>query len=96
MKAKERIVHTLELNFESGAPKWPDHEKYPINNPDNVDKVRDVILKLDLASSKSFLLVTGFTSLSQIVEVFGTEEYDHIKSVRILLGNDPILRKRKN
>jgi superfamily II DNA or RNA helicase len=82
-----------QLNFDYNDNKWPDQEKFPLNIPDADRKVNS-ILENDLLSSRDFLLITGFTSLSKVVEVFGTSRFDNLKRIRILIGNDPIVRKR--
>lgn len=90
MRKKKRLDQ-LDLDYDH--KKWPDQEKFPLNIPDSGKKV-NTVLEEDLLRSKEFLIVTGFTSLSKIVEAFGTNRFDNLRQVRILLGNDPIIRKR--
>ncbi|MFL5788311.1 MAG: SNF2-related protein, partial [Flavisolibacter sp.] len=43
----------------------------------------------DIRGSESYLIITGFTSLSQLVEIFGGVQYPSLKSLRIVIGFDP-------
>jgi superfamily II DNA or RNA helicase len=82
-----------QLGLDYLANKWPAQEKFPLNI-DDLGRTVYKILTDDLLEARSCLIVTGFTSLSQIVDSFGTNKFDNLKSIRILLGNDPILQKR--
>ena len=82
-----------QLGFNYLQKKWPDHEKFPLNLPD-LSRTVYKLLTDDLLEARTCLIVTGFTSLSQIVDSFGTNKFGHLKGIRILLGNDPILQKR--
>lgn len=73
---------------------WPPQEEFPLNLKEwdrNVEK----ILKGDIYSAKSFLILTGYTSLSYLIDTFGNDEKITTKSVRIVLGFDPNFRGRK-
>ncbi len=87
----DQICVQSSLEFEN--PKWPNQEIFPLNIPDLNRKVGD-ILEQDLKNSGECTIITGFTSLARIVEWFGTDKFQNLRSARILLGNDPILRKR--
>ncbi len=66
---------------------WPNQEKFPINEETQGLQVRP-ILKKDIQNSETFLIVTGFTSLSNLVETFGTTDYPLLKKTRIVIGFD--------
>ncbi len=82
-----------QLGLDYLAKKWPDQEKFPLNI-DDLGRTVYKILTDDLLEARDCLIVTGFTSLSKIVDAFGTNKFNNLKSIRILLGNDPILQKR--
>lgn len=91
-----KTVHNLndaQRSFDFEREKWPNQNRFPLNIPDLGRKVGD-ILEEDLLISSECIIITGFTSLTRIVEWLGTDKLSNLKRVRILLGNDPILRKR--
>jgi len=66
----------------------PDQLKVPLNVSELGRTVRDV-LERDLALSSNYLIITGFTSLSKLIEAFGDEKYNNLQHVRIAIGYDP-------
>jgi superfamily II DNA or RNA helicase len=82
-----------QLGLDYLKKKWPDQEKFPLNI-DDLGRTVYKTLTDDLLEARDCLIVTGFTSLSKIVDAFGTNKFNNLKSIRILLGNDPILQKR--
>ena len=55
----------------------------------------EVVLK-DIEDSENYLVVTGFTSLAHIIELFGGKvAFGKLQDVRIVLGFEPELRERK-
>jgi superfamily II DNA or RNA helicase len=83
----------LFIDFDNPSYTWPSQEDFPINEDGR--KIKDIILE-DLKASKEYLIITGFTSLANIVEVFGSEPLDITRKTRILLGFEPEVRKRKS
>ena len=81
-----------EFDFEKSL--WPPQEEYPINNKEGGRKVGQT-LEADLLSTQKCLIITGFTSLISLIEWFGTDKFSSLKEIRILLGYEPIVRKRK-
>jgi len=76
---------------------WPDNRAFPLNLRGFVDKrtVLEVVLE-DIAGSEHYLVVTGFTSLAHIIELFGGKVvFGGLRDVRIVLGFEPELRERK-
>lgn len=73
--------------------KWPTQSDFPINYQDrNVES----ILLTDIARAKNFTILTGYTSLSYLIDCFGkTDEYTSGKKIKIVLGFDPNFRGRK-
>lgn len=73
---------------------WPPHEKYPLNLRQFNRKVESEILK-DISESDQYLIITGFTSLSHLVDTFGYRDFPDLKKVRIVLGFEPNIKGRK-
>jgi superfamily II DNA or RNA helicase len=76
---------------------WPDNHLFPLNLKDSSERrtVLQVVLE-DIAVSNHYLVVTGFTSLAHIIELFGGKvNFDSLQDVRIILGFEPELRERK-
>lgn len=78
---------------------WPEHERFPLNeHPNSVMG----IAKVDWENSDSLTMLTGFTSVEQIMRMFGQRERRKPYSIRIVIGNEPdlskieSLRKRKS
>ncbi len=64
---------------------WPKQDKFPINEEGlNVQYV----VRKDIQNSEDFLIITGFTSLSNLVATFGTTDYPLLKKTRIVIGFD--------
>ncbi|MFO8028475.1 MAG: SNF2-related protein [Cyclonatronaceae bacterium] len=65
----------------------PDHDKYPMNRGG-----RDVVwnlVKEDIADSRRYLMITGYTSLEYLVEKLGGS-LDARECIEIVLGNEPV------
>src|SRR5687767_14926688 len=71
-----------QLGLDYLAKKWPDQERFPLNI-DDLDRTVYKILTDDLLEARDCLIVTGFTSLSKIVDAFGTNKFNNLKSIRI-------------
>lgn len=67
--------------------KWPPQDKFPINEETQGSHVNDV-LKKDIQNTENLLIITGFTSLSNVVETFGVTDYPLLKNTRIVIGFD--------
>lgn len=81
--------------------RWPEQERFPINSkllderfPER--RTAGGIIIPDLDRSRSYLIVTGYLSLGNIIDTFARNEHDGDKPVRILLGFEPEVRGRKN
>lgn len=82
----------IPLNFE--AARWPAHIHFPLNKKMGSNTVEDVIYN-DIETSTHYLIVTGFTSLSNLVDYFGSAEFEKLEKVRILIGFEPNIRGRR-
>ncbi|MEI9918939.1 MAG: SNF2-related protein [Bacteroidota bacterium] len=74
---------------------WPDQKKYPLNIKGLGRNVEELVLG-DIQASTDYLIITGFTSLSHVIDVFGNNEYPKLSNVRILLGFEPLPKGRKS
>ncbi|KJS07120.1 MAG: hypothetical protein VR77_02150 [Flavobacteriales bacterium BRH_c54] len=94
-----KISESSQLTFDFQdylAPylNWPPQDVFPLNIEELDKKVKDV-LDRDLSIAKEFILLTGYTSLSHLIDTFGKEDYNNIDPIRIVLGFDPNFRGRK-
>lgn len=80
------------IDFESA--KWPDHESFPLNKKIGTKTVEQVVSK-DIADGIKYLIITGFTSLSNLVDFFGSREFEKLNKTRILIGFEPNIRGRR-
>lgn len=71
---------------------WPSQERFPLNI--GTSKVENEVMK-DLHASEQYTIITGFTSLSHLVDTFGNQTFERLKKVRIVLGFEPMLKGRK-
>jgi superfamily II DNA or RNA helicase/energy-coupling factor transporter ATP-binding protein EcfA2 len=98
-KLKKNIVPPEELNFEkhkSVTLPWPPQSQYPLNLKKLGRRIFREI-KQDIRESKSFLIVTGFTSLAQIIDFFGEHtDFSLTENVRVVIGWEPVFKERKN
>ncbi|RZJ36558.1 MAG: hypothetical protein EOO51_00115 [Flavobacterium sp.] len=92
MKLIAQAEQTL-LDFESKH--WPIYNQFPLNIKGENTVQRSLFH--DIKSSTQYLIITGFTSLSYLIDVFGVENDEHLPhNVRILIGFEPNLKGRKN
>lgn len=82
----------ISLDFERVM--WPDQLQFPLNIKSQQRKVSSVVYQ-DIEDSTHYIILTGFTSLSNLVDLFGSKEYKNLKKVKILLGFEPNLKGRK-
>ncbi|MCF2873818.1 MULTISPECIES: SNF2-related protein [unclassified Tenacibaculum] len=75
--------------------KWPEQFDFPINLDYPERQVEEILLN-DILESKNFIILTGFTSLSYLIDCFGkVDTYTRDKKIKIVLGFEPNLRGRK-
>ena len=77
------------------ALNWGSNELLPLNIPAKIDiqatkrTVSQEVLK-DIYSSKTYLILTGYTSLEYIIDTFyNLKETDNPQEIIIVLGNEP-------
>lgn len=73
---------------------WPLQELFPLNIKGHSRKVENEVLQ-DLCASEQYTIITGFTSLSHLVDTFGNQFFAELKKVKIVLGFEPTLKGRK-
>jgi superfamily II DNA or RNA helicase len=76
-----------ELFEHDYSRQWPPQHKFPINEETQGSHVSEV-LKKDIQNTENLLIITGFTSLSNLVEIFGTTDYPLLKNTKIVIGFD--------
>lgn len=87
-----------KFDFETPHPShWPPNDKYPLNREHygEVITVESEVNK-DIEVSEDYLVITGFTSLSHLIDKFGSRSYPNLKKVRIVLGWEPNRHGRKS
>jgi len=72
----------------------PDQEQFPLNLSQQGRMVRDILIK-DINHSESYLIITGFTSLANLIDIFGSTNYPKLKKLRVVIGYDPDERVSK-
>src|ERR1700735_2962755 len=72
----------------------PGQDQFPLNISQQGRNVREILLK-DIRKSENYIIITGFTSLSNLIEIFGSEDYPKLKKLRVVIGYDPDERVSK-
>lgn len=92
---KSTIIDSSQVPIDFEAVKWPSQEEFPLNIKDS-QRTTEAIVHYDIKNSSDYLIVTGFTSLSNLVDLFGSKDFERLNKVRILIGFEPNLRGRKS
>ena len=88
-------IKYIEPTLDFDKKNWPENYLFPLNL--KVEK-RTVLqeIKKDLTTTSNILIVTGFTSLSFIIDFFGREiDFEKVNQAKIILGFYPLVHKRK-
>ncbi|MDO6433020.1 SNF2-related protein [Flavitalea sp. BT771] len=93
-RIKKATPNTSQTSLDFEAVKWPEHTSFPLNKKVGNATVEDVIYT-DIETSTNYLIITGFTSLSNLVDYFGSNEFAKLKTIRILIGFEPNIRGRR-
>lgn len=86
-----RKPNLFDFNFNLDLP---DQENFPLNLRTQGRTVRDVLLN-DIRNSNNYIILTGFTSLSNLIDVFGAMDYPKLQQLRVVIGFDPDERVSK-
>lgn len=86
-----KTPNLFDFNYLLDLPK---QEDFPLNLREQGRTVREILLK-DIKNSENYLILTGFTSLSNLIDVFGTTDYPKLKKLRLVIGFDPDERVSK-
>src|SRR5436190_1131885 len=76
------------------SKQWPSEQKFPINEETQGRIVKGQLLQ-DIQNTEDFLIITGFASIANIIEIFGATNYEKLKLLRIVIGSEPFLRIAK-
>lgn len=87
-----RDLQQIQINFDTH--RWPEQEHFPLNLAAHKRTVQSIVYE-DISQSEEYLILTGFTSLSNLIDFFGSQEFEMLKKVRILIGFEPNMRGRK-
>lgn len=91
----KKAESSLPFDFTKSEVEWPDQEQFPLNISSN--RYTEKIVIQDVNNSKSYLIVTGFTSLSHLIVFFGEKvKTQNLDKVRIVLGWSPEERIKKD
>lgn len=93
-KPNSAISNNLQIPINFEASRWPEHTRFPLNKKGGTHTVEEVIYH-DIETSTQYLIVTGFTSLSNLIDYFGSAEFNNLEKVRILIGFEPNIRGRR-
>ncbi|GAA5084258.1 hypothetical protein GCM10023210_03910 [Chryseobacterium ginsengisoli] len=91
MNNKSSNIFQTEFNFD--IVKWPDQLLFPINIK-HERAVKTIVYK-DIESSSEYIIVTGFTSLSNLIDLFGSKDFTNLQKVKVIIGFEPNIRGRK-
>ncbi|MCB0745286.1 MAG: hypothetical protein KDC67_15360, partial [Ignavibacteriae bacterium] len=82
--------YIIDFGKESIAPfeSWPKQEHFPLNLKTYNRTVQET-LQGDIESCKELIILTGFTSLSHLIDTFGNKELENLKDIKIVLGFEP-------
>ncbi|MFN0293121.1 phospholipase D family protein [Pedobacter helvus] len=58
-------------------------------------KTVESVVYPDIEASTEYIIVTGFTSLSNLIDLFGSKDFSNNKIVKILIGFEPNIKGRK-
>jgi phosphatidylserine/phosphatidylglycerophosphate/cardiolipin synthase-like enzyme len=84
----------IRISMDFDKPMWPDQSLFPLNIKSPYRTVQDIVYR-DIENSSEYIIVTGFTSLSNLIDVFGGKDFLNNKNVRILIGFEPNVKGRK-
>jgi hypothetical protein len=80
------------LRHDLSAMGWPEVGRFPVNHARA--RVRGLVWE-DLMASRDFLIVAGFASIAQLIELVGTRSnMPSPGQVRVLLGTEPFSTAR--
>lgn len=74
--------------------RWPDQESFPLNFKALNRSVQKLVYD-EIENSEEFIIVTGFTSLSNLIDLFGNRDFEKNRNIRILIGFEPNIKGRK-
>jgi hypothetical protein len=88
------VLSSSQGQFDFDSHRWPDQDHFPLNLSAHKRTVQAIVYE-DIKESQEYLILTGFTSLSNLIDFFGSEEFERLQKVCILIGFEPNFRGRK-
>src|SRR5262245_490530 len=86
-------MEQLKLSFEN--LKWPDNSEFPLNLSKPYYRTVESVILNDILKAKRSTIITGFTSLSYLIDLYEKYELLAEKEIKIVLGFEPVVRPRK-
>lgn len=87
-------IQNNQTSIDFNIIKWPEQGLFPLNLKSLGRKVEPIVYK-DIEESSEYIIITGFTSLSNLVDFFGSKDFEKLKKVKLLIGFEPNIRGRK-
>lgn len=86
-----KASNLFDFNFNLDLPS---QEDFPLNLREQGRTVREILLK-DIRSSEKYLILTGFASLANLIDIFGAVDYPKLNHLGVVIGFDPDERVTK-
>jgi superfamily II DNA or RNA helicase len=94
MPAAAEIPRSRRSRRRAPDPAWPPSERFPYNDSLSGQTVGDIVLR-ELRGSYQPLIITGYTSLSMVVDLLAHYHGNPRRpQVRLLLGHEPYATRR--
>ncbi len=96
MKTPSPVDTAEQLPLDFAGRKWPPANEVPVNWPPQKLSA-GTWFREDLAASSRYSIITGFTSLNELVKVFGSETVVQppLTELRVMLGFEQMPKQRK-
>lgn len=78
MENEKQILNGFQAIIDFESVRWPDQNLFPLNIKSDSRNVQNIIYK-DIENSSEYIIVTGFTSLSNLVDLFGSNDFSNLK-----------------
>lgn len=94
MQSNNETSQVIQTFIDFDKAKWPDQKEFPLNIKAQSTTVKSIVYP-DIEESTEYIIVTGFTSLSNLIDLFGSRDFSNNRSVKILIGFEPNIKGRK-
>lgn len=94
MHSTNETNQVIQTSIDFDKAKWPDQKEFPLNIKAQSTTVKSIVYP-DIEESREYIIVTGFTSLSNLIDLFGSQDFSNNRIVKILIGFEPNIKGRK-